>query len=155
MLWKNCVRNKYSFPSDLKIKNSFKFRTFINYVFGERRRDLENEMFRGECWVTEPLAKEHILLTLKALQFRYFLTRLVSDSLVKYHGLVLSSGQTLQGEQITQRSVCMCGYWWGRGHITHYTGENKCNLAHESHRGRVLIIVSVRLEHSLHSGRQK
>lgn len=47
----------------------------------------------------------HVVLTLKALQFRYFLTRLVSDSMVKYHGPALSGGQTLQGEQITQRNV--------------------------------------------------
>lgn len=70
----------------------------------------------------------HVVLTLKALQFRYFLTRLVSDSMVKYHGPALSGGQTLQGEQITQRNVGVMP-----SHITHYTGENKRNTAHESH----------------------
>lgn len=40
----------------------------------------------------------YILLTFRAL---YFLTRALSDSMVKYHGPMLSNGQTLQGEQIT------------------------------------------------------
>lgn len=67
--------------------------------------------------------------------------------MAKYHGPALSSGPTLQEEQITQRNV-------GGDAQPYYTGGDKCSTAHESHRARVLIIVSVRLEHS-HSGRQK
>lgn len=71
-------------------------------------------------------------MTLKALELTYFLTKLLSDGMVKYHGPPLSSGQTLEEEQITQRTVCVeVGVMPNR--ITHYTGENKCNAAHESH----------------------
>lgn len=51
------------------------------------------------------VSRARVLPTLTLLQLSCVLTRLVSDSLVKYHGLVLSSGQTLQEEQITLRNV--------------------------------------------------
>lgn len=47
---------------------------------------------------------------MKFQQLRRLLTRLLSDHLVNDRGLVLTDGQALQGEQITQtnRTVYLC-----------------------------------------------
>lgn len=74
----------------------------------------------------------HDLVTLKALELTYFLTKLLSDGMVKYHGPPLSSGQPLKRNKLLRG---LCVWRWGvmSNRITHYTGENKCNAAHESH----------------------